>query len=184
MTVLNQAAGAQLDVSAIQRAINDLQTQATSLSLGGVQVLAKSAVAVSCPADTSEDTLATITIPAGAMGPNGLVRIHTRWSWTNGASNKTVRVRFSGAAGTVYTTGSVTTNNGAALLTEIANRNSAASQVGSVILEGSIGFSAQPVVTSSVDTTVATTVAITGQKASAGDALTLESYLVELVYGG
>ena len=43
-------------------------------------ILAQSAVAVSKTGDTNEATLASITIPAGAMGANGSLRLTTVWS--------------------------------------------------------------------------------------------------------
>lgn len=149
-------------------------------------VLGKSGAAVNTPADTSEDTLATINIPANAMGANGVLRIYTLWSFTSSANNKTLRIRFSGASGTIYMNPVFTTSVGYAALTMIANRNATNSQVGfaSAATNGGLGSSsASANVTSSVDTTAATSLVITGQKASAGETLTLESYLVELIPG-
>jgi hypothetical protein len=151
----------------------------------GAQVLAKSAVAASCPADTTEDILATIPIPAGAMGANGFIRVSTRWSMTNNANVKTLFVRFSGAAGTAYLNTAISSVGEAFYLVDIANRNSASSQVGGTF--GVAGASAvkgsATAVTSAENTALATSIVISGQKATAGDTLTLESYLVELMYG-
>lgn len=157
-----------------------------SASQQPVIVLAKSGAAVNTPADTSEDTLATITIPANAMGANGFLRITTLWTFTSSGNNKTPRIRFSGAAGTIYMNPVFTATVGLAQMTVIANRGATNSQVGfaSAATNGGLGVSsASANVTSSVDTTAATTVVITGQKASAGETLTLESYLVELLPG-
>src|SRR4051812_45306280 len=49
----------------------------------GPQVLGRSAAAVSCPADTSEDTLATVTVPANLMGVDGSLRVWTLWTVTS-----------------------------------------------------------------------------------------------------
>lgn len=152
------------------------------------RILARSAVAVSCPADTSEDTLATITVPAGALGANGQLRIATLWSFTNNGNTKSTRIRYSGAAGTKYhETTNWTTQLAVAGSTTIANRNATNSQVGQTLISSTVASALNPAtapVTSAVDTTAATTVVITGQKATAGDALTLESYLVELITDG
>ena len=66
-------------------------------------ILAQSAVTVSAPSDTNEDTLATINVPA--LGPNARIQIYTMWSFTNNANNKTTRVRFNGGTGTIYMSG-------------------------------------------------------------------------------
>ncbi len=157
-----------------------------SVGVGPEVVLGKSGAAVNTPADTSEDTLATINIPANAMGANGVLRIYTLWAFTSSGNNKTLRIRFSGASGTIYMNPVFTTSVGYASLTMIANRNATNSQVGfaSAATNGGLGTSsASANVTSSVDTTAATSLVITGQKASAGETLTLESYLVELIPG-
>lgn len=146
-------------------------------------VLGAGGAAINTPADTSEDTLATINVPAGVMGANGVLRIYTLWSFTSSANNKTLRIRFSGGSGTIYMNPVFTTSVGYASLTMIANRNAANSQVGfaSAATNGGLGSSsASANVTSSVDTTAATSLVITGQKALAGETLTLESYLVEV----
>lgn len=147
------------------------------------QILAQSSVGVSCGADTSEDTLATVTVPAGAMGANGRLRITTIWTITNSGNNKTFRIRFGGTSGTIFGTGTLTTIASIHDQREVCNRNSASSQIGGVNGgTGGWGTSSGANVTSAVDTSSETTVVITGQKASSGETITLESYLVELYY--
>lgn len=147
-----------------------------------VRVLAASASAVSGAADTNENTLATITVPAGAMGLNGIIRVFTLWTYTNSVNNKTLRVRFGGVSGTTYLSVGPTTTAAFSTLTIIGNRNSASSQVGVADAAANV-FSAttDAVTTSSVDTSAATTIVITGQKASAGEVITLEQYVAELI---
>lgn len=146
------------------------------------RILAASAVPVSGAGDTNENALATITVPAGAMGLNGRLRISTWWTVTGSGNNKTMRHRFSAIGGTAYGAFVQTTNTNFKWITEIANRGAANSQFGD---DGNGGGGWTPstsaFVTSSVDTSAATTLVITGQKASAGETLTLESYLVELI---
>lgn len=136
-----------------------------------------SAVAVSCPADATEDTLATITLPANTLGPNGYLEIVTLWTHTTSANNKTLRVRFGGTVFTVVVvTTSVTTNTP----TIIRNRGATNSQVGFVSGSNSgFGTSGAAVITAAVDTTADVTILITGQKASAGEVLTLEGYSIK-----
>lgn len=147
-------------------------------------VLGASAAAVSCPADTSEDLLATVTIPAGIMGLNGILRIYHLWSFTSSANNKTPRVRLGGIGGTVYGSDVFTTSATWQDMRWIANRGAANSQIGGKSSAGILTFSTSSNITSSVDTSAATTLVFTGQKASAGETLTLEQYLVELLLPG
>lgn len=146
------------------------------------RVLGASAVAVSGAADTAENILATVTIPAGAMGLNGVVRILAVWTCTNNANVKTARVRFSGIGGTVFATASMASQASLRQFTQFANRGAANSQVG-----GSSAHNVQftvttnAAITASVDTAAATTIVFTAEKATGGDTMTLESYLVELI---
>lgn len=144
------------------------------------RVLGASAVAVSGPADTNENILATITIPAGAMGLNGILRVYSNWSFTNSANNKIMRVRLGGIGGTAYFQTTQTTQAWYADFRIISNRGVANSQVGPQN-SAQFGSGSGSPATSAIDTSAATTLVITGQKASAGDTLTLESYLVELI---
>lgn len=144
-------------------------------------VLAQSAVAATAPADTNENVLATIPVPGGAMGLNGRLLITTQWTITSSANNKILRVRFSGAAGTLFLNGTFTTSATARMQTEIANRNAANSQVGgSSLASGTWGGSTGAIVTAAVDTAADTTLVIAGTKASGAETITLESYSVEL----
>ncbi len=147
-----------------------------------VQVLAKSAVSVAHTGSTAETTLATITVPANSMGPNGIVRLTVACSNNNSAGTKTLRARFSGAAGTLYLNLAATTTISLRLQAQIANRNATNSQVGG---SNSVPFGTSGVAhaTSAVDTTAATTIVITGQLSVSGDNITLQSYLAELIYG-
>lgn len=143
-------------------------------------VLARSAAQVLTPADTTEDVLATIAIPAGAMGANGFLRIFTIWSFTSSANAKTMRARLGGIGGTIHGIGPST--NGFQELqgvTMIFNRNAANAQVGTGLLaNGFIGSSAPT--TGAIDTSIAQNLVFTGQKASAGETLALDAYSVEI----
>ena len=175
----------EIDCTSTGRAvIGAASAQAGALVLKTPFTLAHSAVAASCPADASEDVLATITVPANSPSSNGMLRITTQWTFTNSANTKTLRARYSGAAGTIFQQFSVTTQATMRAQCEIHNRNATNSQVGAAIggpSTGQWGQSTGAIVTSAVDTTASTTIVITGQKASAGETLTLEWYLVELI---
>jgi hypothetical protein len=155
------------------------------LSKGSI-ALGASVVAVSAPADATEDQLASVTVPAYLLGLNAILRITTNWSFTNNANNKTLRVRFGGAAGTAYLQIAETTTQYVRAETTIGNAGATNSQRGQSIFfrqaAGTFAFQSATQITSAVDTTANQTVYISGQKATAGDALTLESYSVELLY--
>lgn len=147
------------------------------------RLLAASAVAASVTGTATETALATITIPAGAMGLNGAVHIYTVWTITNSANSKTVRVRFGGAGGTAYAALAATTSTSISDLRRIRNRNSASSQVGAFNAGGSVGLGANgnALTTSAVDTSAAVDIVLSGQLANTGETITLESYEVWLM---
>lgn len=163
-------------------------TRVTSGGRNVTEVLCQSAVQVTAPADTTEDTLYTCTIPANAMGANGSVRLSTSLTYTASANLKTVRVRFGGASGTIVSAlSSTATDADVTLVTTVSNRNAANSQYGVLtnypsFTAGGVGFvaySGSP----AVDTTSSTTLVVTCQKVTAGETCSLERILVELLYG-
>ena len=141
-------------------------------------VLAQSAVQVAHTGDTNLTTLASITIPANAMGANGRVRI----TYTGGASGTNSKEWFISFGGTVLLGVQTTTNTSMRTQTEIANRNATNSQVGNASNQASWGSSTQGVVTASVDTTSPVTILLQGVLGNSSETITLESYLVELFY--
>lgn len=147
---------------------------------GGWQVVGQGAVQVSHTGNTSETTLATVTIPAGAMGANGRVRITATWGYTNNANNKTVRIRFGGSQ--VFASANTTTVQQRAQV-EVANRNSESSQVGGVG-GGSTGFGSSTTAlgATTINTAAAVNVTFTGTLADGADSVSIESYLVEVFY--
>lgn len=149
-------------------------------------ILARSAIAASCPVDTTEDVLASIPLIASVMGPNGILRLTTLWSFTNSANVKTMRARLGGIGGTQFMNIPLTANDSLHHQCLIRNRGALNSQVGAAAggLSGSSGFGAGAVVVpGAIDTSAATTLVITGQKATGAETLTLEAYLLELLQG-
>lgn len=149
----------------------------------GWRVLAASAVAVTHTGNTSETALATITIPAGAMGPNGVLRVTALTTNNNNANIKTTRFRWDTISGTDFLGYATTTNVTHQPQRTIWNRNSASSQISvpAGITNPFAAISIAPA-TAAINTAVATTFVITGQLANAADTVTLESYLVEIFY--
>jgi hypothetical protein len=140
------------------------------------RILALSAVAVVAPADTSENILATITVPAGALGVNGSLIISHFVTCTNNANVKTIRHRFNGIGGSVYLAPSIASSAGQTGRSRLSNRGLTNSQVGAAF----DGFLSTGPSTSAADTTASTTAVITAQKATAGDTITLESWMAQL----
>lgn len=145
------------------------------------RVIGASGVKVDRTGDTNETVMATIAIPAGALGANGILRISTAWSCTNNANNKTARLRLGGIGGTALMA-PVLTTSGAYIQRTVHNRNSQSSQIISLGASSVNSFSTGTPATAAVDTSAALYVVITGQLATGTDTLSLESYLVEILY--
>jgi hypothetical protein len=146
-------------------------------------VLGVSGTAASAGANTAENILATVTIPGGLMGPNGQLWVYTLWNYTNSANNKTLRVRLGGAGGTQALAITQTTTTQVADLRIIQNAGAQNSQIffdrGSVPHPGATSVGVNT--TAAIDTSATTTLVITGQKATAGETLSLVSWSVQLI---
>lgn len=146
-------------------------------------VLAQAVVNASCDATTNENALATITLPANTLGLNGSVEILATWAMTNSANNKTTRVRFSGAAGTEFQNRIITTQASSQQLTSISNAGATNSQRGMGLGSPGTGETTNSIVIGAIDTTADTTIVLSGQKALAGETLTLVKYRVTVFPG-
>ena len=134
--------------------------------------------AVALTGTTVETTLVTITIPAGLIGSNGKVKLYPLWSTTNNANTKTLRVKF--PFGTIYTAIASSTVHVSGLVI-IRNLGSESVQrVSSGMLAG-LGGTTSSIASTTVDTSAATTITITGQLAVGTDTLTLEGLFIEVV---
>lgn len=133
---------------------------------------------VALTGSTAEVTLTTISIPAALIGAKGKVKLYPLFSATNNANNKTVRVRLGG------TTGYSLQTSGYAQLSSIVifrNFNSQSVQKIASSTTTGLGNTAGAFTSLFIDTSVATTLEITGQLANSADTLTLESLFVEIV---
>jgi hypothetical protein len=141
-------------------------------------VLAQSAVASSVTGTTTETTLASVTLPGGAMGANGQIEIISLWSYTNSANNKILKVKFGGQQLAAITNTTTATEQ---LLNRAANRNNSSSQVSfSAFSTGGIGTSTNAINTFAVNSDSDVTIALTGQLANTGETITLESYIIKV----
>ena len=166
-------------VSTAQQTALDLKQNKTD-----TWTVISSGVQASHTGDTLEHTFTTINIPANALGPNGMIRLTLNFSCTNNANTKTVRARFNGASGTQYLNSPLTSQARLHTPVFIYNRNATNSQIGGTNAGNQAGYgqSTSSQVTSSVDTTAATTIVVTGQLANASDTVTLESWSLEYHY--
>lgn len=166
--------------------VHKSQWNAGHTLIGVPYTLAQSGAAVSVGAVTTEAVLATITVPAGAMGPNGWIQVISTITCTSNANNKQHIIRLGGAAGTIVNNAFFTTSTGNTRITAIANQNSNSAQITlapSGNTPGIPGTYSAAYPTAAVNTSSAWDLVIAGQKAVAGDTLTLEAYQVLICYG-
>jgi hypothetical protein len=147
------------------------------------RVLAASNVAVSHTGNTNETIIATVNIPAGAMGLNGQLRVTSLWSTPGGSgNNKTLRMRMNGLAGTSIMGTTQTTNLSYADTARIiGSRNSATSQVSRNSGLPAGGATAAAIGVAGVNTNAAWTLDFTATLANSGETITLEQYTVEIL---
>jgi hypothetical protein len=160
--------------------IDDADAPAQCATLGTWRILGASAVAASVTGTTAKTALATVNVPAGAMGANGRLRVTAFFSFPASTNSKTCSFEL---GGTVFLARVEAGATVAALRDqrEICNRNSASSQVAwraSTI--GGFGQNTNASTTGAVDTSVSQDLIFYGQLANSGETLTLESWLVEL----
>jgi len=156
-------------------------TLATRLNKG-VYIIGMSAVTgMSVTGTLVETTLATISVPANAMGANGALRITAQWSKTGTAGTGEPRIKF---GGTTFVDGGAA---GATVISgrtqvQIHNRNATNSQVAMAANQANFSFgNLTATVTSAIDTTSSQDVTFTCQLGNTGDTCTLESYSIELL---
>jgi hypothetical protein len=143
-------------------------------------ILGHSGAAVSAAADTAENFLATIPVPAGWMGANGVLRIVTHWVVTNSANLKTARIRYSGNAGTVISSFGATTQPRLRVEGFVFN-TSPTVQTTAGTTWAAAGNAVDASTSPAVDTTATTSIVLSVQKATAGETATLSNYIVELL---
>jgi hypothetical protein len=138
------------------------------------QVIAQSGTSASVTNTTAETTLATVSIPANAVGANGRIRVTMGWS-TAATASHTLRVRLAGNAMMSVVSSSISY----VLECDIVNQNSQQSQVALPIGVVSSGTATQ--VTSAVNLTQAQTLTITAAPGATTETVTLYWYSVEIL---
>lgn len=165
---------------------SSIANSSTSVAVANLrtwQVLASGGTTSSHTGNTSETALATITIPGGTLGANGIVRVTFVLSMTNNANGKTGRVRLGGTSGTSFLAVALASQASFRHQVQIQNRNATNSQVCMADTAASWGVTTAAVITGSRDTTSNQDLVITGQLTNGADTITLESYVVEVCQG-
>jgi hypothetical protein len=147
-------------------------------------ILQQSSVPVSSGNITSETVFASVAVAAGALGSNGSLRVTSHWACTSNANAKTIRHRWSGIAGQAFMSANATATTGCVAATHIGQNNTTFGQVASsqVVMNAGYVTASSQGSTAAADTAAATELVITGQKGTGTDTLTLQSYVVELLY--
>lgn len=149
--------------------------------LGSTYSLHRQNVAVTAPANTSENVLATLIIPPNLLKFNGAFRIKANWTLTNNANAKTLRFRFTSASGTVIDTLSAAGSASACMEADSSNRDLTNSQLvtwKNFLSSGTVSIGSG---TAAIDTTSPVTVVVTAEKATSGDSIILESAHIEVL---
>jgi hypothetical protein len=139
-----------------------------------IEILSGSAVAVSCALTDVDEVLTSFTIPAGTLGVNSILQIEPLWTFGGSVNNKILKVKI--GVVTVYSATRTTSVKEAPLFV-LANRNSLSSQIKPYDNAYIIAGSGAPEIYT-IDFSKNRTVNITGQRANAGDSLTLEYYRI------
>jgi hypothetical protein len=152
------------------------------ISGAAAKIIGQSSVAVSHTGDTASFSFAVIPIPANAMGPNGMLRVTTLWTFT-GTLSKNAQVTFSntpGGTGLVLNQ-AITTGLSVHDVRDIRNANSVTAQKILSPNTAPYGVNAPSVVALAVNTAAACYVNMAGVMTNAGESMTLEAYTVELL---
>ena len=118
--------------------------------------------------DTGEEFGPTITLPANSLGANGAARIALGSAQTNNANVKTLRLRWSTSAGTIFVAQPVTSTVASGMVATISNTGTAAKNLSTV--QASFGAAPTTVgVLGTIDSTASTTLVLSQQRATATD---------------
>ena len=146
------------------------------------QLVATSGAALSHTGNTSETALVSVPIPP--LGPRDRIVCVLTWAYTNSANIKNLRVRYHTAAGTSGTQVCISapTTTSQTQILNGQNRAATNSQIwgpggGTTTASGIAGAA------TTLDTTAVTYLNITATLADAGETITLDSYLIEIVRG-
>lgn len=169
----NGAGGAD---SLIDRADALILSRVPSKGTNVARTLAQSGAPVALTGSVAETVLATIAIPANMMGANGSLDVELLVGHTASADLKSIRVKLGGT--TLYAVGG-TTDPSLTAKVRIFNANATNVQKAQAGFYG-YGSTGAGIAAAAIDTTLDTTLTITGQLANAADTVTLLGYSVDL----
>jgi hypothetical protein len=131
---------------------------------------------------TTEIASATITLPAAALGANGFFEAAHSWAASpNNANAKTGRVRFTGLAGTIFHTVACASGLSCGGYQRVFNKGAQAVQTSGHAAAALIpAVSGVDLVRGTIDSSVATTIVISSQKATATDNHILENFAIDV----
>lgn len=149
---------------------------ATTLPLRQPAILHTLTTAVAAPANTSENTVATVKVPKHLLGRGGALKISAAFLQTGGGT-KTMRLRFGGAEIANFDVG---TSSSSMIDTILTNQNSLASQYVITRTAGN-GTPAVQLYAPAVDTSADVNLTVTVQKGVGADAVALQMLTVEVL---
>ena len=126
----------------------------------------------------TETVVATVTIPGGALGVDGQLRVHTTWGMNNNANTKNVNAKLGAAAVMAFGLADTASFSD---LRYVRNRNDSAKQVIHPSNQGSVSSGTNAVAYAAIDTAVDADVTLTMNPATAADFVVLEGYCVEVL---
>lgn len=124
---------------------------------------------------TTETNLINVSIPAGAIGNNGMVRVTVTWTSNNSAGAKTGKTYLSTTQ--LAQSASYTTSTGGSQMIGVRNRGVLNVQTAQIIGGTSTGATTY----AAVDTSAAVPIVLSTTVATATDYLIIEGYTVELL---
>lgn len=151
--------------------------------LNGEVTLAQSGAAIDMTGASTEQIMATYTLPGGLMTPWSQLEIIVLWSFTNSANTKILRVRLSSADPYFYFAG--TTTASVQNICVIRSNNSISAQKGFGIGTGGVsGLGSLSASLSAFNRNLAndSDIILTGQLANSSETITIEAY--SIVYRG
>lgn len=125
-------------------------------------------------------TLATVPVPGGAMGPNGALRISTKFGHTNSANIKGL---FVDLGGSTFWTQTSTASNQYNTFTTIENRGDASAQIGGGSYLSGLGGTSVAHETGAINTNVSSNLTIAVQPSVANEWVRLEVRRIEVLPG-